>query len=124
MAKRVPKKRKYTAEFVNGLTDRLRLWCKNEKSLWLGEFAAENGMHRDRLLEIAEHNQEFADVFLLAKQVQENKLFRLGLSKKFNASMPIFALKNVAGWRDTQDITSNGKELFSGIEVTIHERKD
>lgn len=113
MAKRTPKKQnyKYTPEFVSVLTTKLGEWSKNKKSYWLGEFASENGIGRQRLTEIADQYPDFAKAYEIAKQVQENKLFKMGISKKFNTSMAIFALKNVAGWRDNEDTGSGLTEM-------------
>ncbi len=111
---RTPKKR-YTPEYVRELTARLWKWAEGKDSLWLGDFAAENKMSRQRLSEIAAHDPGFAEAYEVAKQVQENRLFKIGLSKKYNASMPIFALKNVAGWRDSFDDTGSINEHIGEI---------
>lgn len=121
--KRLPKKRRYTPAFIAQLTKDLLEWSKNEKSFWLGDFAALNGMNHRRFPEIAETNEEFSQAYEFAKGVQETKLFKMGLSRKYNPAMAIFALKNVAGWRDTQDITSAGEKLES-IEVKIVRTKE
>lgn len=106
--KRTPKKRKYTPEFIETLAKNLEVWVKSKDSLWLGDFAAENKISRQRLSEIANENELFAEVYELAKQVQENKLFRVGLSKENNPAMAIFALKNVADWRDKSEVEHSG----------------
>lgn len=120
--KRTSKKRRYTEEFIKQLTGKLKLWINQKDSIWLGDFAADNKMSRQRLSEIANENELFAEVYEYTKQIQENKLFKLGLSKNCNPAMAIFALKNVAGWRDRTDITT-GDEPITGVEVTIRKSK-
>lgn len=93
---------KYTDDFINELSIKLDKWIQEPDKFWLGSFAAEQGFARHRLNEFASRNELFAQTYEKAKQIQENKLFMLGLSGKGNVTMAIFALKNVAGWRDQQ----------------------
>ena len=106
--KEPPKKRsspwKFTPEFIAPLAVKLTEWMAVKENWWLGDFAFDNGFNRHRMVEFAEENAEFAKVFEIAKQWQENKLAKMGISKNFNTSMAIFALKNVAGWRDITDL--------------------
>ena len=56
---------------------------------------------RQRLAEFTQRSVYFANIYEFCKDKQESYLFKLGLSKSVNTGMPIFALKNVAGWRDS-----------------------
>lgn len=105
---------KYTEEFINNLADKLETWMQVEDNYWLGTFAAENNLHRQRFPDFAAKNDKFQEVFEKAKQRQETKLYFLGLSKDHNAAMAIFALKNVANWRDKTDITTGEEALSNG----------
>ena len=107
--KRTPKKRKYTEEYIKKLGQKLIEWMSVENNFWLGKFASVNKMNRARLFEIARDNEEFGIIYEQAKQMQENKLVTGGLTNKFNNSMVIFALKNVAGWRDSRHLEHSGK---------------
>lgn len=107
MAKRVAYK--YTEEYLDDLADKLDEWIKVEKNFWLGTFAAEQGFNRHRLSEFAVDHDKFKAIFEKAKQIQENKLMMLGLSNKGNCAMAIFALKNVAGWRDQKAEQEDGE---------------
>lgn len=66
--------------------------------LWLNDFAIMKRVGRQRLIEFEKINPYFNQVYNLCKEIQEAVLFKLGLSTK--SAMPIFALKNVAGWTD------------------------
>ncbi|MDP2763031.1 MAG: terminase small subunit [Enterobacteriaceae bacterium] len=115
--KRTPKKRKFTPEFIKKLTKNLGKWIKRKDSLWLGSFAADNKIHRQRMSEIAERDEDFKEIYELAKQIQENKIFLGALVNKLNPTMAIFTLKNVAGWRDRKEVESEAsKELKEAIE--------
>ena len=108
--KSTPKKRwKFTDEFIKEITQKLLDWVKTSDTLWLGSFAQINGFHRHRLAELALTNEEFGKAFEIAKQAQENWLVTSALNKKVDCTMAIFALKNVAGWRDKTEFTGEVK---------------
>lgn len=65
-------------------------------------------MYWQRVLEFAEVSDKMAVALKVVHDMQESKLFKLGLSRNINAAMPIFALKNVAGWRDKVDLIHGG----------------
>ena len=113
-----PKKRIYTPEYISDLTTKLKLWCEDESAIWLGKFASDNGIHRQRLPELAELDEDFGRQYEIAKQIQENKLFMIGIDKNFQGSMPIFALKNVAGWRDTKDIITTPGNIAQALDIS------
>ena len=102
--KRTPKKRIFTPQFVKKLTKNLEKWIERKDSLWLGNFAVDNKIHRQRLSEVAEWDKEFGKMYKLAKQVQENKIVLGAMANKINPTMAIFTLKNVAGWRDKKEM--------------------
>lgn len=68
------------------------------------------------MLEFAETDENFAEAFLLAKQAQENWLVLGAIKKKIDTTMAIFALKNVAGWRDKTEVNQpNGDVRITNI---------
>ena len=100
-----PKKaRIFAPEFIDGLAPKLIEFMKVKENFWLGDFAFDNGFHRNRMVEFASQSDVFAEAYEKSKQWQENKLVKMGASKNFNNTMCIFALKNVAGWRDITDL--------------------
>ena len=113
-----PKKRIYTPEYIADLTIKLRQWCDDRDAIWLGKFASDNGIHRQRLPELAELDEDFGRQYEIAKQIQENKLFMIGIDKNFQGSMPIFELKNVAGWRDTKDIITTPGNIAQALDIS------
>lgn len=115
---------KYTDEFLENLAKELIEWIEKNDNFWLGDFAFQRGFSRQRLSEFEKKNEVFADAYKRAKDMQESKLVRLGLSKKNNSSMAIFALKNVAGWRDKVELSGDADNpLVTKIEVEIIEPK-
>jgi len=122
--KRPPKKRRYVPEVVKGLGKDLQKWIEVPTNFWLGEFAVQHKMDRHRLVEIAKEDKEFGKIYKMAKQVQENKIVKMGFSKNFNQAFAIFTLKNVAGWRDMTETKHEGNIILTHeqIETLLHRR--
>ena len=116
--KRTPKKRKFTPQFVKKLTKNLEAWIERKDSLWLGNFAVENKIHRQRMTEI--DDEEFKKMYELAKQVQENRIVIGALLNKLNPTMSIFTLKNVAGWRDRNEVEIETSEDLKKILAKVN----
>jgi hypothetical protein len=87
---------------------------KEQSQLWLKDFAIEKRMTRQRISEFKEKSEYFNHIYDICNQIQESRLFRMGLTAK--TAMPIFALKNIAGWSEKQDINVN--ELPKIIQLT------
>jgi len=115
---------KYTDEYIEALAIELDKWIIDPANFWLGTFASEKGFNRHRLNDFAEKNETFRSIFEKAKQIQENKLFMLGLSGKGNVTMAIFALKNVAGWRDDPQSSSQEDDKLINSKIKFGEVKD
>lgn len=114
---------KYTPEFVNKLTQDLVEFMKSKEGIWLKDFAIKNGIPAEYLSRLAKDHPEFAKALQMAKDLQESKLLKGGLSGKFPTAMVIFALKNVAGWRDRQDVTSDDQAL-KGLTIYCPKEED
>ena len=111
---------KYTPEFIEEERKALDKWAEAKKetlnfNFWLGDFVVERGYHRQRLSEFAEESKVFSDTLKKAKQIQENKIVKGALLNKFNPSMAIFALKNVADWRDKKEMEVEASEDLKKI---------
>lgn len=107
--KKAGRPKEYTAAFIEKEAEALEKWIADPNHFWLGDFAAQRGYHRQRLSEFAKANAKFSDALKKAKQIQENRLFKKGLRGKYNPTLVIFALKNVAGWRDKKEVEHAGK---------------
>jgi len=49
---------------------------------------------------------------------QTDYLTTQGLKNKVNTAMAIFCLKNIAGWRDVQEIETTSKNLNVNVDLT------
>ena len=59
----------------------------------------------------------FSDTIKKIESELENRLFKLGLKGKANATLVIFGLKNNYGWSDKQEIEHSG--LPEKIEISV-----
>lgn len=110
--------KKYDDKFIENCADELLEWIKSPdtKSYFLKNFAVEKGFSVQRLSEFAQKNEKFADALKKAKDVQEVRLFDLGLVTK-NQAFVIFALKNIANWRDNEKQTDNNDKPITTLRV-------
>jgi virulence-associated protein VapD len=83
---------------IEQIADEMFDWFQVEGNVWLKDFAISKMIGAQRISEFAAQNKYFSFIYSLCKEKQESVLFKLGLSSK--SSMPYFALKNVAKWRD------------------------
>lgn len=72
------------------------------------KFAVEIGVHRETLLNWTTRHPEFFDAYKKAKEIQLDMLLQNGLAGHYNSAFGIFALKNMFGWRDKQEIEQSG----------------
>lgn len=115
---------KYTKEVCNEMAKRLDRWMENPTHFWLGEFAVEEGINRHTLQELADrpedhehYSEELSATYKKAKQIQENRIVKLGFSRLSNPAFAIFTLKNVAGWRDAKVVSHDGTLLHLLQEI-------
>lgn len=102
--------KRWTENEIKALADEMLDWferVENKKpvNIWLKDFAISKRLSKQRLFEFMDKdsgnfNWYFKSVYEICQGMQESYLFKLGLSKQVSAGMPVFALKNVAGWSD------------------------
>lgn len=112
---------KYTAKYINALADEMVSWFSIPTNIWLKDFAINKGFSTPRIEEFAKKSKKFSSALSLCKDMQESKLFKLGLSKKYNFVMAIMALKNVSEWRDNQKIDVSGAIKTTDRQLTKKE---
>jgi len=124
MAKTGPKgPSKYTPEYLEELAKKLEEWIIIRTNFWLGDFAVENDMNRHDLAKIAKKNEKLFRTYKKAKQIQENRLVKLGVDKRSNPAFIIFTLKNVANWRDNKELTGAGGEPIIVQVIDFHKKQ-
>lgn len=96
------KSKVWTVNEINLIADKMYEWFKKPKNYWFKNFAIEIDIpYRLFNEKFRKESNYFAYIHDLCKDIQEAKLFDLGIHTR--SSMPIFALKNVSKWRDKQE---------------------
>ena len=111
----------YTPEYLQRLAREMIEWFSLPDNIWLKDFAIERGIWWQRFVEFADECEEFAVALKIGKDMQESKLFKLGITKGQNPAMAIFALKNVAGWRDSLDHKHTGEVKMKSVDAMTEE---
>jgi len=77
--------------------------------LFLSDFAEKIGLsllsYRKTLNQWAEKYEEFGNALKVAKELEEKRIRINGSMSLYSAAFSIFTMKNIAGWRDKQEIT-------------------
>jgi len=116
----------YTEMEIKALADDLLDWIEKAGNYWLKTFFTQRRITQKTVARMKADSVYFAEIYTLAQDIQESKLIDKGLTGS-NTALCIFALKNVAGWRDsrelasTKEIDDNDFELIDawGSETTI-----
>ena len=99
---------RFTQEELKKLGEELINFMNQEGNYWLKDFCIERNIGVDKLQDYTKLSEDFHLSFDRAKKMQESKLVAMGLSKDYNASFVAFILKNVANWKDKQEIEHSG----------------
>lgn len=94
-----------TKEQLPMLGDLMLEWFQqNPEQVWLKSFCIAHKFSAGNLWNWAKENEHFAECLEMCKDIQEYRLCQMGLNQNAkNSIFVIFALKNVAGWRDNKD---------------------
>lgn len=71
-------------------------------------FAAQIGVTTGTLAVWREQHPEFLEAYKKAKDIQLDKMLKGSIGGVYNSAGAIFALKNMFGWRDKQEVDMNG----------------
>ena len=100
----------YPDSYLDSLAEKLEnFFPNNPTKLWLFQFAIENDVPSDYLVDFAERNEKFMRALKKAKDWQTLRLTEKGFANAANTGMVIFSLKNVSNWRDKQELSGDEK---------------
>lgn len=98
---------KYTDEWLAQEAKELLAWIEvdSDKKIYLGSFAKDRGYDRQRLTEFANKSLEFSDAYKKAKQWQEEKFIRNGLTRLWDPGFTSKCMARVCGdeWKNSWD---------------------
>jgi len=114
-------KNKYTEAKLKKYGDELVKWMKVKDNVWLKDFAIEKGFPASYFARFRKKSEYFKEAHQKAKDIQESKLVKGVLDKKYSASFVKFILKNEAGWKDRIEETI--KEEVPSIQFVLAEKK-
>lgn len=93
----------------------LKDWIKNPKNYFLTSFLIDRDLHKEQMERFARYNQEFCATFEKAKQVQEQRLVDLAVTKKGDGGFIKFVLQNKAGWKEKSEISGDAANPLAVI---------
>lgn len=79
------------------------------------DFARKINVNRSSISAWANKFPEFSIALKEAKELQQEIIIKCGLMGIYNASFSIFAMKNIAGWRDKSEIEHSGSITWEGL---------
>jgi len=83
--------------------DLIRWYDEADSNIFFEQFLRQRGLYRDLISYLSRKFPSFLDLINKAKQIQEERICLLGLTKALNPAMCIFILKNVHGYKDQQE---------------------
>lgn len=81
------------------------------------DFSKKIGVSHYTLTNWKKAHPEFLDTYKECQEIQQQIIVKHAITGRFNASFSIFAMKNIAGWRDNNSILG---DLPQGTYVQIY----
>jgi hypothetical protein len=78
------------------------------------------------MVEFAEANQNFSEAYKYAREWQEMRLAKGGLTREFDSSFTKFVMAHTCGWKEEKNvnITSNGTPIPEWAKQAEGQSKD
>jgi hypothetical protein len=116
---------KYTQEFMEQEAVAFIIWFSNPENIYFKRFALERGYPPDELAHFAKKNEVFKRAYTFAKAWQECKIVEGALFNKLNSSFAKFAMANLSGWSDKQQVSGdNANPLAFLLQKADGQSKD
>jgi len=107
---------------IRELADALLKEYAESQALWLQDFFIKRLITRKQIMNMRNRSEYFAEVYSLAKDIQESRLVRAGLTGQGNIQQVIFALKNVSKWRsEPLEDTNNRAYNVIGFKYEVYQ---
>lgn len=102
-----PQPSKYTKEFIENEAIEFVKWFAKPGNIYFKRFALERGYPPDELARFAKKSEVFNRAYIFAKEWQECKIVEGALFNKLNSSFAKFAMANLSGWSDKQQLSGD-----------------
>lgn len=110
-----PQPSKYTNEFIEQEAIAFIKWFSQPENIYFKRFALERGYPPDELAHFAKKSEVFKRAYLLAKEWQECKIVEGALFNKLNSNFAKFAMSNLCGWSDRQQVSGDAANPLTFI---------
>ncbi len=108
-------------DFIANEAAALLEWIEvdNDDKIYLGTFALSRGYHRQKLTEFSDVNKVFHDAYKKAKQWQEQKFIKNGLTKKWDPGFTQYVMARVCDpiWKKSGD--ANTDESLKALATAV-----
>lgn len=107
LGNRGPLPSKYTQGFIENEAKAFIIWFSQPDNIYFKRFALERGYPPDMLAYFAERSEVFHRAYTFAKAWQECKIVEGALFSKLNSNFAKFAMANLSGWSDKQQLSGD-----------------
>jgi hypothetical protein len=114
-----PQPSKYTDEFIEKEAIAFIHWFSQPENIYFKRFALERGYPPDELAQFAKKSEVFRRAYLFAKEWQECKIVEGALFNKLNSNFAKFAMANLSGWSDKQQLSGDAANPLSFLMQKI-----
>jgi hypothetical protein len=114
-----PPPKKYTQEFIEREAIAFTEWLTQPENIYFKRFALERGYPPDELANFAKKNEVFRRAYLFGKEWQECKIVEGALFNKLNSNFAKFAMTNLSGWSDKQQVTGDVANPLAFLLKTV-----
>ena len=109
----------WTAELIDKETEALYYWIQDPNNYFITSFLNLRGLHHENIERFARENEKFRAAYRLAKQIQEQRLVELAVTRKGDGGFIKFILQNKAGWKEKNEISGDVNNPLAVIMDTI-----
>jgi len=106
----------WTDEKIEEEIEALYEWLENPRNYYLASFLNSRGLLREHASRFEKRHEGFRDAFNLARQIQEQRLVDLAVTKKGDGNFIKFMLVAREGWKDESTVNHNLNPLASLLE--------
>lgn len=93
---------------------------EDKGNIFFKEFLMKNDLYQDLIDYLCDKYMSFSELIKKAKEIQEYKIVKYGITDRLQPAMTIFTLKNLHNWKDKRDVTSGGDKI-TGFKITIED---
>lgn len=113
----------YTVEFLDKLADKLDIWIKDEKNIWIKDFLNDNYLDCDLADVFNKRSKRFRLAHKHAMSIQESRIFKRALERRYDGTMARFGLMNNHGWSEKSKTEISGN-ADNPLNVLFNHSKD